>query len=117
MKIGFDSARFDLSVIDASHLRRQVKVKWDTRCQDSGNLYFEVENTRRRKPSGVFASEADWWCHVLGDGNRWPRQAALSVRVGTPIEIPQQLEPFAAAVQLRDQARRTIALGLVTTEA
>ena len=54
---------------------------------------------------------------LLGDGHWWPRKAALSVRVGPPIEIPQQLEPFAAAVQLRDQARGTIALGLITTEA
>jgi hypothetical protein len=39
------------------------------------------------------------------------------VRIGAPVPVAPQLEPFAAAVQMRDQARRVIALGLLTTEA
>jgi len=54
---------------------------------------------------------------LLGDGHWWPRKAALSVRIGAPVPVAPQLEPFAAAVQMRDQARRVIALGLLTTEA
>jgi 1-acyl-sn-glycerol-3-phosphate acyltransferase len=53
---------------------------------------------------------------LLGAGHWWPRKAALSVRIGAPVPVAPQLEPFAAAVQMRDQARRVIALGLLTTE-
>ena len=41
----------------------------------------------------------------------------MTVRIGEPLEVNPQLEPFAAAVQLRDRARRAIALALATTEA
>jgi len=54
---------------------------------------------------------------LLGAGHWWPRKAPLSVHIGAPITVPQQLEPFAAAVQMRNQAHRVIALGLATTQA
>ena len=54
---------------------------------------------------------------MLGAGHWWPRKAALSVYIGAPIVVPHQMAPFAAAVQMRDRARRAIALGLATTEA
>ena len=46
-----------------------VEVKWDKRAAATGNLYFEIENTRQRRPSGIAATTADRWCHVLGDGH------------------------------------------------
>jgi 1-acyl-sn-glycerol-3-phosphate acyltransferase len=53
---------------------------------------------------------------LLADNHWWPRRALLSVRIGDPLVAAPQLEPFAAAVQLRDRARRAIALALATTE-
>ncbi len=54
---------------------------------------------------------------LLGAGHWWPRKASLSVHIGAPIPVPQQMEPFAAAVQMRNQAHRVIALGLATAQA
>ena len=54
---------------------------------------------------------------LLADNHWWPRRALVTVRIGEPLEVNPQLEPFAAAVQLRDRARRAIALALATTEA
>jgi len=53
---------------------------------------------------------------LLGDGRWWPQRAALSVRIGTPLNAPQTADVFAAAVQLRDQARSVISQGLATSE-
>ena len=53
---------------------------------------------------------------LLGAGRWWPRPAALSVHIGSPLAAAPKLEPFAAAVQLRDRARRVIARRLATTE-
>ena len=53
---------------------------------------------------------------LLGAGRWWPRPAALSVHIGSPLAAAPELEPFAAAVQLRDRARRAIARRLATTE-
>ncbi len=53
---------------------------------------------------------------LLGAGRWWPRPAALSVHIGTALTTDPELEPFAAAVQLRDRARRVIARRLATTE-
>ncbi len=83
-RIGFDQGRYDIQVRPASRLgppARQkppfsVEVKWDKRAAETGNLYFEVENTRQRQPSGVMSTSADWWVHVLGEG-----QQALLVAV------------------------------------
>jgi 1-acyl-sn-glycerol-3-phosphate acyltransferase len=53
---------------------------------------------------------------LLGDGRWWPRKAALTVRISAAVTAASGVEPFAAAVQMRDQARRAITLGLATTE-
>jgi 1-acyl-sn-glycerol-3-phosphate acyltransferase len=53
---------------------------------------------------------------LLGADRWWPRRAKLSVRVGMPMSAPPSLAPFAAAVQLRDLARRNIIRGLSATE-
>lgn len=71
VRIGFSRGSFDIEVAGRSSGRsRRVEVKWDKRAAASGNLYFEVENTRQRRPSGVMATDCDLWCHVLGRGDR-----------------------------------------------
>ena len=70
VRIGFDGARYDITLISPRGGRRRVEVKWDKRAADTGRLYFEVENTRQRAPSGVMSTTADIWCHVLGEGER-----------------------------------------------
>jgi len=43
-----------------------VEVKNDVGFVDTGNLCFEVEY--KGKPSGITATDAKWWAHVLFDG-------------------------------------------------
>ncbi|MCE7873058.1 hypothetical protein DYH09_22135 [bacterium CPR1] len=70
-QIRFTNGRYDITLMRAGQDgTRSVEVKWDKRASESGNLYFEVENTRQQKPSGVMATTADLWCHVLGEGER-----------------------------------------------
>lgn len=58
----------------------------EMRAASTGNLYFEVENTRQREPSGVAATTADRWCHVLDDDREallidvWRRLVVAGVR-------------------------------------
>ncbi len=71
VRIGYTGQRYDLHVIPAGGKPGfSVEVKWDKRAQETGNLYFEIRNTRRDEPSGVAATTADYWCHVIGDGDR-----------------------------------------------
>lgn len=74
--IGFCDGRYDIEARTDQGGTWHVEVKWDKRAAESGRLYFEVENTRQRKPSGVMGTSADVWCHVLGAGDE-----ALMVRV------------------------------------
>lgn len=67
-RIQFVEGRYDITLMREGQPSRSVEVKWDKRAQDSGNLYFEVENTRQKKASGVMATNADLWAHVLGQG-------------------------------------------------
>ena len=76
VRIGFTDGRYDIEARTPRGRTWHVEVKWDKRAAGSGNLYFEVENTRQRKPSGVMSTSADLWCHVLGEGEQ-----ALLVRV------------------------------------
>ncbi len=71
VNIGFRRGRYDLDVIDTERENRfSVEVKWDQRAAQTGNLYFECRNTRQNQPSGLFSSDAEYWCHVLGEGER-----------------------------------------------
>ncbi len=76
VRIGFTDGRYDIEALTPRGRTWHVEVKWDKRAEGSGNLYFEVENTRQRRPSGVMSTAADLWCHVLGQGDQ-----ALLVRV------------------------------------
>lgn len=69
VRVGFSGSRYDIELQAEDGSRHHVEVKWDKRGRETGNLYFEVENTRQRQPSGVMATTADLWCHVLGDGS------------------------------------------------
>jgi 1-acyl-sn-glycerol-3-phosphate acyltransferase len=53
---------------------------------------------------------------MLGDGRWWPRRGALALHVGPPLEAAAGLEPFAAAVQLRDAAATNIARRLAADD-
>lgn len=69
VRIGYSGQSYDLHVIPPGKPGFSVEVKWDKRAAETGNLYFEVENTRRRQPSGIAATPADYWCHVIGGGD------------------------------------------------
>ncbi len=78
VRIGYTGHAYDLSVIGPEGDAFTVEVKWDKRAGETGNLYFEIRNTRQRRPSGIAASRADYWCHVIGEGDE-----ALLVPVST----------------------------------
>ena len=78
VRIGYSGQRYDLSVLSAQNEHFSVEVKWDKRAAATGNLYFEVENTRRRQASGIAGTTADLWCHVLAEGDE-----ALLARTST----------------------------------
>ncbi len=67
VRLGYNGQAYDLSVIDTTGRRFTVEVKWDKRAGETGNLYFEVQNTRRRMASGIAVTRADYWCHVIGE--------------------------------------------------
>lgn len=69
VRIGFADGRYDIEARTPRDRIFHVEVKWDKRAAESGRLYFEVENTRQRKPSGIMGTSADYWCHVLGAGD------------------------------------------------
>jgi len=69
VRIGYSGQRYDLHVLPPGKSGFSVEVKWDKRAAETSNLYFEVENTRQRHPSGIAATPADVWCHVIGEGD------------------------------------------------
>ena len=69
VRLGYTGQRYDLSVILDQGETFSVEVKWDKAAAATGNLYFETENTRQHAPSGVAATTAAWWCHVVGEGS------------------------------------------------
>ena len=69
VRIDFTGQRYDLHVLLPNQEKVGVEVKWDKRAAETGNLYFEVENTRRREASGIAGTTADFWCHVIGNGD------------------------------------------------
>ena len=44
-----------------------VEVKYDEMQAATGNIAIEVYNSKSDKPSGLSATKADLWCHVLKD--------------------------------------------------
>jgi hypothetical protein len=68
VKIGFKNQSYDISVLFPDTSAQSVEVKWDKTSAKTGNLFFEIENTRQQRPSGIEQTGADLWCHVIGDG-------------------------------------------------
>ncbi len=67
--IGFSGQSFDLLVVPVDGRPSfKVEVKWDKAAARSGNIFLELHNPRSNRPSGLTASQADWWCHVVGEG-------------------------------------------------
>jgi len=73
--VGHSNQSYDIQALSPEHAGFIVEVKWDKRAAETGNLYFEIENTRQHQPSGIAATPADVWCHVIGQSD-----AALLVR-------------------------------------
>ncbi len=69
VRIGYSGQSYDIHVLPSDRPGFSVEVKWDKRAAATGNLYFEIENTRQHRPSGVASTQADYWCHVIGDGD------------------------------------------------
>ena len=44
-----------------------VEVKYDDMQSQTGNIAIEIYNPKSDKPSGLTATKADLWCHVLKD--------------------------------------------------
>ena len=70
VRLGYTDQRYDLHVIPPGDKPPfSVEIKWDKRAGETGNLYFEIENTRQDAPSGIAGTTADYWCHVIGQGD------------------------------------------------
>jgi len=44
-----------------------VEVKYDEMQSKTGNIAIEIYNSKSGKPSGLTATKANLWCHVLKD--------------------------------------------------
>ena len=60
---------WDLSVSkeDTGHEIFTIEVKYDEMQSKTGNVAIEIYNPRSAKPSGLSATKANLWCHVLQD--------------------------------------------------
>lgn len=71
-RLGFDGQAFDITVVPGPEFGQRspfrVEVKWDKHAAQTGNVYFETANPRAGKATGIRSSNADWWAHVLGEG-------------------------------------------------
>lgn len=74
---GFDSApdkdaRIKWDVLtEYGQSKIPTEVKFDEYENRSGNIALEVWNPRSNKPSGITATEAFFWAHVLVDNVVW----------------------------------------------
>lgn len=69
VRLGYSGQQYDLHVLMPEQPGFAVEIKWDKAAARTGNLYFEIENTRQAKPAGIAATTADYWCHVVGTGD------------------------------------------------
>lgn len=44
-----------------------IEVKFDLMASKTGNVAVEYWNSKSNKPSGVTATKANLWCHIIGD--------------------------------------------------
>lgn len=57
--------RYDIEAIKGSK-RITFEVKHDIYESRSGNVAIEVWNSKKNIPSGITATQADFWCHIFG---------------------------------------------------
>ena len=67
LKYGQERENRIVSILDKDKTKLEVKTEraW---WQKSGNMCIEVECYG--KPSGIMATEADYWVHILADGDK-----------------------------------------------
>ena len=58
-----DLAKWDIGA-DNEQLRFFTEVKNDVYAEKSGNIAIEVYNPKSGKPSGIYVTEAEVWCHI-----------------------------------------------------
>lgn len=59
-----NTASHDIKVEDPEFT---TEVKFDKEEVNSGRIAIEVRNSKKDKPSGLYATESDIWAHVLAD--------------------------------------------------
>ena len=67
LKYGQERENRIVSILDKDKTKIEVKTERDW-WQKSGNIAIEVESYG--KPSGIMATEADYWVHILADGDK-----------------------------------------------
>ena len=67
LKYGQERENRIVSILDKDKTKIEVKTERDW-WQKSGNIAIEVECYG--KPSGIMATEADYWVHILADGDK-----------------------------------------------
>jgi len=67
LKYGQDRENRIVSILDAKKTKVEVKTERDWWFK-TGNIAIEVECNG--KPSGIMATKADYWIHILADGNK-----------------------------------------------
>ena len=67
LKYGQDRENRIVSILDAKKTKIEVKTERDWWFK-TGNIAIEVECNG--KPSGIMATKADYWIHILADGNK-----------------------------------------------
>ncbi len=57
--------RYDLEVDISPAKMLRLEVKNDKFAATSGNIALEYHNPKSDKPSGLYATDAEIWCHVI----------------------------------------------------
>lgn len=64
-----NSIDYDIKVIQEPCLT--FECKYDIYCERSGNVAIEIWNTRKDTPSGLTATKAIFWVHILSRDEIW----------------------------------------------
>lgn len=59
---------FDI-LCESNSVSFSIEVKYDIMCERTGNIAIEYWNSKSNKPSGINATKATFWCHVIGGSN------------------------------------------------
>lgn len=64
-----NTIEYDIKTLQPSCLT--FEAKYDMYAKRSGNIAIEVWNTKKNTPSGLMATKADFWVHVLDENEIW----------------------------------------------